>query len=140
MYDAWKVIESGCRLRLDGDWYGNGGYSQANAFAKYFANRCRDCKASKEVKAKLKEIMEVSIIWQGNRTNCMNSARTTHCHLCLKETKVLLFRIRQNRSLIINNRSRNISSHTSSRVPAALPPSISTNPKTSTMITESLID
>jgi len=103
--DVYKVIKSGRELRPDGNWYGTGGYSRADAFAKYHANRCRDLNSSSEVKAKLKETIEVKILWQGDRLKCMNSARTPHCRLCMNEKKIILSRFRHDRSNIINDRS-----------------------------------
>ena len=38
-------------------------YKQVDAFAKHFAELCKDCNLSNKVKAKLKKIVEISIIW-----------------------------------------------------------------------------
>jgi len=62
--DVWKVIETG-RMKYGEEWRGSGGYTRADAFAKHFADHCRDCSNSNEVIAKLKELVEPSIEWQG---------------------------------------------------------------------------
>ena len=56
--DVYKLLEA---MR------GNRTYKQVDAFAKHFAELCKDCTTSNEVKAKLKKIVDVSIIWTGDR-------------------------------------------------------------------------
>ena len=51
-YGVWKVIESG-RNKFGDNWFGAGGYARADAFAKHFANQCRECANSNAVRAKL---------------------------------------------------------------------------------------
>ena len=53
--DVWKVIESGNK-KFGPNWQGTGGFTRADAFAKYFGNLCRECKTSNQVKAKMKKI------------------------------------------------------------------------------------
>ena len=53
--------------------------------AKHFAHLCRDCGNSNQVKAKLKEIMEPSILWKGDRIKCMKSAKIMNCKICMVE-------------------------------------------------------
>ena len=86
MHDVWKVIESG-RAKFGENWYGSRGYSGADAFAKHFAHLCRDCRNYNEVRAKMKEIMQPKIVWKGERIQCMKSARTSRCKLCMKERR-----------------------------------------------------
>jgi len=77
--DVWKVIESGRAKYGHDKWRGSGGYKGADAFAKHFAHLCRECGNSNQVKAKLKEIMKPTILWQGDRIQCMKSAKTMVC-------------------------------------------------------------
>ena len=102
--DVWKVIEAG-RFNFGPDWWGTGGYSKADAFSKHFANHCRDCKNSNEVKARMKEIMEPRILWQGDRIQCMKSSRTMQCKLCMVERTEILHRFRTDKSKIMNDNS-----------------------------------
>ena len=95
--DVWKVIETG-RKKKGEDWYGSGGYAKADSFAKHFADQCRNCKNSNQVKAKLKEIVEPSILWQGERIRCMKSARTAQCILCVVERKEILKRFQSKKT------------------------------------------
>jgi hypothetical protein len=46
--DVWKVIETG-REKYGPNWRGSGSYARADAFAKHFADHCRDCNSSNEV-------------------------------------------------------------------------------------------
>ena len=71
--DVWKIIETG-RKKFGPDWFGSGGYNKADSFSKHFANLCRECNNYNEVRAKMKSIMEPSIVWKGNRILCMKSA------------------------------------------------------------------
>ena len=66
MHDVWKVIECG-RIKCGQDWKGSGGYTKCDAFAKHFAEHCRDEPNSNAVKARLKQIMVPTNIWQGDR-------------------------------------------------------------------------
>ena len=46
-------------------------YIKTDAFAKHFLKFCQDCYTSNAVRARLKEIVEPMIIWQGDRIRCM---------------------------------------------------------------------
>ena len=63
--DVWKVIESGLR-KYGPNWTGSGGY---DAFSKHFANQCRDCTNSNQVKAKTKRIMTPTILCRVTASN-----------------------------------------------------------------------
>ena len=102
--DVWKTIESG-RRKYGPNWTGSGGYARADAFSKHFANQCRDCTNSNQVKAKMKRIMTPTIIWQGDRIQCMKSSRTAQCKICMTERIEILHRMRTNRNMIINDNS-----------------------------------
>ena len=88
--DVWKVIESGRAKYGHDEWrqmegkrriQGSGRLCQALCAS----DLCRDCGNSNQVKAKLKEIMEPSILWQGDRIQCMKSAKTMVCKICMIE-------------------------------------------------------
>ena len=102
--DVWKVIESG-RAKYGENWFGSGGYGKADAYAKHFAHLCRDCGNSNQVKAKLKEIMEPSILWKGDRIQCMKSAKTMNCKICMVERTEILHRMRTDKANIMNDNS-----------------------------------
>eukprot|EP00956_Cyclotella_meneghiniana_P040339 scaffold192793_cov40-Cyclotella_meneghiniana.AAC.3 len=57
-------------------------YGRADAFAKHFADHCRDCRTSNEVKSRIKEILTPKILWKGDIIRCMKSAMTPQCKLC----------------------------------------------------------
>ena len=102
--DVWKVIEHG-RAKYGDNWWGSGGYSRADAFAKHFADHCRESRNSNAVRAKLKEIVEPSILWQGDRIRCMKSARSYNCKICMVERKEILKRMEEDKSSVINDNS-----------------------------------
>ena len=102
--DVWKVIETG-RKKFGDDWHGSGGYTRADAFAKHFAQHCRDEPNSNAVKAKMKKTMRTTIVWQGDRIKMMKSSRTPQCKLCMMERKEILCRMRADPSKIINDNS-----------------------------------
>eukprot|EP00956_Cyclotella_meneghiniana_P029437 scaffold71225_cov38-Cyclotella_meneghiniana.AAC.3 len=54
-------------------------------FSKHFADHCRDCRTSNEVKSRIKEILYPKILWKGDRIRCMKSA--PQCKLCMVERK-----------------------------------------------------
>ena len=106
--DIWRVISHGrknMKKRGWDDWYGSGGYAGADAFSKHFAQLCKDCANSNEVSAKMKKIMVPSIIWQGDRIQCMKSSRTLRCNICMVERNELLSRFRNNKRDVINDNS-----------------------------------
>ena len=85
--------------------YGTGGYLRADAFAKHFAEHCRDEPNSNAVRARMKEICRTTILWQGDRIQCMKSSRTPQCTICMVERTEILGRMRTNRSKVINDNS-----------------------------------
>ena len=107
--DVWKIIETG-RRKFGDNWYGSGGYAKADSFSKHFANLCRECNNYNEVRAKMKLIMTLSILWQGPRILCMKSARTLNCKICMVERKRILLQMDTNKTLVINNNSNIFSS------------------------------
>jgi hypothetical protein len=104
MRDVWKVIESG-RKNFGPNWSGSGGYTQADAFAIHFAQHCKDATNSNDTRRKLKQIMEPSILWQGDRIRCMKSSRTMQCKICMVERKEILHRFKTDKSKIMNYNS-----------------------------------
>mmetsp|Transcript_19425 Transcript_19425/g.40981 ORF Transcript_19425/g.40981 Transcript_19425/m.40981 type:complete len:240 (-) Transcript_19425:181-900(-) len=103
--DVWKVISTG-RAKYGENWFGSGGYALADSFAKHFAASCRDCRNHKEARARMKEIMTPTIIWQqGNRIRCMKTSRTIQCKICMMERKEILHRFRTDKTKIINDNS-----------------------------------
>jgi hypothetical protein len=53
--DVWKVIETG-REKFGPYWKGSGGCARADAFAKHFAEHCRNCNSSNEVRKNSKQL------------------------------------------------------------------------------------
>ena len=102
--DVWKVIESG-RKKFGPNWFGSGGYAKADSFSKHFANLCRECNNYNGVRAKMKTIMEPSIVWKGDRILCMKSARTLQCKICMVERTTILKKMDEDQGLVINDNS-----------------------------------
>lgn len=102
--DVWKVIETG-RKKYGDDWYGSGGYARSDAFAKHFAQHCRDEPNSNAVRKKLRKIVIPEILWQGDRIRSMKSARTMQCKICMVERKQILSRFKSNKTKIMNDNS-----------------------------------
>ena len=102
---VWKVIESGRAKYGHDKWRGSGGFAAADAYAKHFAQLCRDLPTKNEVNAKLKEIMVPSILWQGDRIQCMKSAKTWNCKICMVERMEILHRMRTDKDKIMNDNS-----------------------------------
>ena len=86
---------------LERQWWLQG----SDSFSKHFAQHCRDCKNSNEVKVKLKDLMVPKILWQGSQIGCMKTACTLNCKLCMVERKAICSLWRSNKSKIINNKS-----------------------------------
>ena len=104
-YDVWKVVETG-KKKFGPNWKGSGGYARADAFAKHFAQHCRDCSTSNEVRKKLKTIVTPTIIWQGDSIRCAKTARTLQCKICMTERKEILCRFPTgDKSKIMNDNS-----------------------------------
>ena len=95
-YDVWKLREA----QLNGKTY-----AKSDAFAKHFVQFCQDCTTSNQVRARLKEIVEPSIIWKGDRIRCMKSSRTLQCSICMMERKEILHRLKEDKSKVINDNS-----------------------------------
>ena len=53
----------------------------------------------------MKEIMKPKFIWKGERIQCLKSARTANCKICMVERKEILHRFRTDRKKIINDNS-----------------------------------
>ena len=49
--------------------------------------------------------MQPKIVWKGERIQCMKSARTSRCKLCMKERREILERFQNGRKLLINDNS-----------------------------------
>ena len=65
-------------------------YIKTDAFAKHFVKLCQDCNTSNAVGARLKELVESTIIWQGDGICCKKSSRTLQCKKCMVERKEIL--------------------------------------------------
>lgn len=76
--------------KFGNDWHGTGEYNNCDAFAKYFAKKCRNCKNSNQVKKYLLENVKIEIIWKGDRIRCIKSACTLGCKICMRERKEIL--------------------------------------------------
>jgi hypothetical protein len=103
-YDVWKVVETG-KKKFGPNWKGSGVYARADAFAKHFAQHCRDCSTSNEVRQKLKTIVTPTIIWQDDGIRCAKTARTLQCKICMTERKEILHRFCTDKSKIMNDNS-----------------------------------
>ena len=97
-------INSG-RTKFGNDWFGTGGYAACDAFAKHFAQHCRELPNKNAVKAWLKENVEPTILWQGDRIRCMKSSRTLQCKICMMERKEILKHFQEDKSSVINDNS-----------------------------------
>ena len=104
VYDVWKIIATG-RKKFGMSWYGSGGYKRADSFSKHFAEQCRTCNNYNEVRAKMKLIMTPSILWQGDRTLCMKSARTMQCKICMVERITIMQQMKAEKRKVINDNS-----------------------------------
>ena len=80
-------------------------YPKTDAFAKHFVQFCQDCTTSNQVRARLKKIVEPSIIWKGDRIRCMKSSRTLQCKICMVKRKEILHRLKNVKSKVINDNS-----------------------------------
>ena len=102
--DVWKVINAGTKEHGK-NWKGNGGFTGADSFAKHFAHLCRQCTDQDEVREEMKKLLEIKILWKGERIQCMKSTRTMKCKLCMKERRIILDRFDEDKKKIINDRS-----------------------------------
>ena len=53
----------------------------------------------------MKKLLEIKILWKGDRIKCMKSTRTMKCKLCMKERRIILDRFDEDKKKIINDRS-----------------------------------
>ena len=53
----------------------------------------------------MKKIMDPSIIWKGDRIQCMKSSRTMQCKICMVERMEILERFQNDRKMLINDNS-----------------------------------
>ncbi len=53
----------------------------------------------------MKQIMTPTVLWQGDRIQCMKTSRTLQCKICMMERKEILHRFRTDRYKIINDNS-----------------------------------
>ena len=102
---AIKVIQTGRRLYGD-NWKGSGGYDRSTALSKYLANLCRDCTDPDQVRKRIRELIEVNIVWQGNRIQCMKTACTLVCKLCMAERLEIYSRWQKDKQKLLNDRSK----------------------------------
>ena len=65
----------------------------------------RECNNYNGARAKMKTIMEPSIVWKGNRILCMKSARTLQCKICMVERTTILKKMDEDQGLVINDNS-----------------------------------
>ena len=107
--DVWKVIESG-RKYFGPHWSGSGGYNQANVVVIHLVQHCKDATNSNDTHHKLKQIMERSILRQGDRIQCMKSSYTLQCKICMIECKEILHWFKTEKSKIMNHNLNTFSS------------------------------
>ena len=100
--DVWKVFRAR-REKSGENWYGGGGYARSNSFSKHFAQHCRNLTTSNETRARVKELVEPTILWQGTQILCMKSAVTLSCKLCMQERKAINTAWRRKRNSIMND-------------------------------------
>ena len=81
--NVWKVVRLG-RAKFGENWYGGGGYARSDSFSKHFAQHCRNLTTSNKTRARVKELVEPKILWQGTQISCMKSAVTLSCKLCMQ--------------------------------------------------------
>ena len=78
--------------------------SGSDSFSKFFSQYCTDCTSGHQVRAKMKQILEVKIIWnKTDRIKCMKTATTRNCKLCMKERITIMQALRENKHKVINN-------------------------------------
>ena len=70
--DVWKRVEAKKNNKT---------YKKDDSFSRHFSTYCFDCKNSNQVRTKLKGILDVNILWQGKRIQCMKTARTRDCRI-----------------------------------------------------------
>ena len=104
--DVWKVIESG-RAKYGHD--DNGGGVEDTREQTLMPSTLHICVEKKAIVTGQgeaeKEIMEPSILWQGDRIKCMKSAKTMVCKICMVERTEILHRMRTDKDNIMNENS-----------------------------------
>ena len=68
----------------------------------HFAKLCGDCTNSNHSRAKLKQVVSVEVIWQGEPIQCTKSARTRACKICMVERKQIMKALRDDKHKVIN--------------------------------------
>eukprot|EP00984_Skeletonema_dohrnii_P021597 scaffold10835_cov137-Skeletonema_dohrnii-CCMP3373.AAC.2 len=76
--------------------------AKSDSFAYHFAKLCRDCTNSNRSRAKLKQVVSVEVIWQGEPIQCTKSARTRACKICMVERKQIMKALRDDKHKVIN--------------------------------------
>jgi len=75
---------------------------KSDSFAYHFAKLCGDCTNSNQSRAKLKQVVSVEVIWQGEPIQCTKSARTRACKICMVERKQIMKALRDDKHKVIN--------------------------------------
>ena len=86
--DVWKRV---------GAKNNNKNYQKDDSFSRHFSTYCSDCTNSNQVRTKLKGILDVNILWQGERIQCMKTARTRDCRICMKERMTIMQSLRDDK-------------------------------------------
>jgi len=76
--DVWKRVEAKKNNKT---------YKKDDSFSRHFSTYCFDCTNSNQVRTKLKGILDVNILWQGKRIQCMKTARTRDCRICIRKVQ-----------------------------------------------------
>ena len=94
--DVWKRVEAKKNNKT---------YQKDDSFSRHFSTYCSDCTNSSQVRTKLKGILDVNILWQGERIQCMKTARTRDCRICMKERMTIMQSLRDDKYKVINDNS-----------------------------------
>jgi hypothetical protein len=76
----------------------------SDTFAAHFARHCKEEGITKPTTGKLRKMMKVKILWQGNPISCMKSFGKLSCSLCMRERIEILRAEKQEEYRIINSR------------------------------------
>ena len=74
------------------------------AISNDFAKLCWDCTSSNQVRIRMKKLMSLAIIWQGNRIKWTKTAMTNLCNFLVEKLEIM-HRYSTNRAKLINNNS-----------------------------------
>ena len=96
---VWNVIDS---KRNPDDRKKKEKAKSSDSFAQHFAKQCGNCENSNQIKAKLKQLVSVEVIWQGEAIQCTKSARTRDCKICMRERKQIMQAQRDDKHKVIN--------------------------------------